>query len=329
MVEPQGDLAAQYAALTEGCGLADWHPRTLIEMTGKDRATFLHNFCTNDIQGLTPGEGCELFITDVKGKTLGHGIVLCGPDALVLETTAGQAPRLIEHWDRYLLREEVQLTDRSDAWVQILVVGPQAAATIRGELEIEPPAELWNHARFASDGHSVGIYRTDFFGPQGFCVWGPPAGVRASAGRLARTAVPCGGPAVEVVRLEAGTPWYGIDITDQNLPQEVARDRRAISFRKGCYLGQETVARIDALGHVNRRLCGVRFAAPPVPAAGAPLRGGKDGDVVGHVTSAVLSLRLGAPLALAYLRRGHDQPGMALEADTGPAKVVALPLGEN
>ncbi len=128
-----------------------------------------------------------------------------------------------------------------------------------------------------------------------------------------------------MARIEAGTPYYGRDLSDANLPQELAHDARAISFTKGCYIGQETVARLDALGHVNRTLCGVRLAGSEIPPVGTEFTGGA-GKSVGQVTSAAFSPRLDAPLALAYVRRGENMPGSRLESSLGSAEVVALPV---
>jgi folate-binding protein YgfZ len=124
--------------------------------------------------------------------------------------------------------------------------------------------------------------------------------------------------------VEAGFPLFGHDIGEDNLPQEVGRDAQAISFKKGCYLGQETVARIDALGHVNRLLCGVKFTADTVPAGGTTLVAA--GKEVGHVTSAVWSPRLKSALALAFVRRLHATAGTRLESEAGAAEVVTLPV---
>jgi folate-binding protein YgfZ len=134
----------------------------------------------------------------------------------------------------------------------------------------------------------------------------------------------CHHPAFEAARIEAGFPCFLRDISDKNLPQEVGRDQRAISFAKGCYLGQETVARIDALGHVNKLLCGLRFFQPAIPPRGMELLVGE--KRVGEVTSATFSPRLGGPLAFAYLRRGHEKPGSRAASPLGPADVIALPL---
>ena len=131
---------------------------------------------------------------------------------------------------------------------------------------------------------------------------------------------PCGAEVFEIVRVEAGFPWYGRDIHEDCLPQEVNRDAQAISFTKGCYLGQETVARIDALGHVNRKLAGVRWYGSEMLQSGQELT--VAGQAIGRVTSAVWSPRARAVLALAYLRHGFDQPGARLETASGVAEVV-------
>ncbi|MDP7205983.1 MAG: glycine cleavage T C-terminal barrel domain-containing protein, partial [Pirellulaceae bacterium] len=125
---------------------------------------------------------------------------------------------------------------------------------------------------------------------------------------------------VEMLRVEAGIPRYGVDLDDQNLPQEVNRDTQAISFTKGCYLGQETVARIDALGHVNRLLTGLTLPPGPLPTAGMVIK--RDGTETAHVTSSIYSPRLEQPLALAYVRREASSPGTVLDG----AEVVSLPL---
>jgi folate-binding protein YgfZ len=125
-------------------------------------------------------------------------------------------------------------------------------------------------------------------------------------------------------RIESGMPLFGVDFHEDNLPQEVGRDAESISFTKGCYLGQETVARIDALGHVNQRLVGVRFSGNEVPQAGTELSFG--GAKVGRVTSAAWSPRLSAPLALAMVRREANAVGTKLESPFGAAEIVALPL---
>ncbi|MEX0585541.1 MAG: glycine cleavage T C-terminal barrel domain-containing protein, partial [Pirellulales bacterium] len=176
-------------------------------------------------------------------------------------------------------------------------------------------------------GAAVTVARVDLTGPDGFLIASPRADTGAVRTALLEAgAVAVGPDAVESARIERGWPLFGRDISQANLPQEVARDERAINLNKGCYLGQETVARIDALGHVNRRLVGVQFSGEAIPAAGTELLA--DDKNVGKVTSAAWSPRLDAPLSLAYVRRGHDAPGTDLETSYGAATVVALPAAD-
>ncbi len=137
--------------------------------------------------------------------------------------------------------------------------------------------------------------------------------------------MPAGTAAFDALRTEAGFPLYGIDITDANLAQEVNRTAQAISFTKGCYLGQEPIARIDAMGHVNQQLRGIRLSAGPVPAAGTEVLT-TDGDPrkIGQITSAAMSYGTNLPVALGYLKRNYDSPGL----EVGVASSAATIRGE-
>ena len=318
------EVESDYAALTQGGGVASLGPRTQVEFTGRDRATFLHGLCTNDIKRLAPGGGCEMFLTNVQGRTVGYGYVFHGAESLVLETSPGQAESICAGLGRYIIREDVRLHDRSQQWSELVLAGPEAERCLRQAFSSEVPGAPLSHVEVRTAEGPLSIRRVPFLGPTCFFIaCGREAERAASAALQAAGAAACGG-ALEIARVETGSPLFGVDITSANLPQEVARDDRAISFKKGCYLGQETVARLDALGHVNWRLAGLRFAGQNVPAAGTEIEG--DGKVVARVTSAVWSLRLGAPLALAYVRRGQERAGHAFDSPFGRAEVVALPL---
>jgi folate-binding protein YgfZ len=184
---------------------------------------------------------------------------------------------------------------------------------------------MFGNHRAEIAGAPVWVRRSGLLGPDAWSV----VCLRAQKDEVARAlydagAAPCGAAAVEVVRIEAGVPLYGADITEDNLPQEVNRNDQAISFTKGCYLGQETVARIDALGHVNRTLVGLKFTRGAAPDPGCELTAGE--TAVGRVTSVAFSPRLGAAVALGYVRQGHNQPGARLASVCGEAEVVALPM---
>jgi len=291
----------QYAPLRDGRGFVELAGWSSVTLTGSDRQVLFNNFCTNDVKRLAPGESCEAFITNVKGKILGHGLVSCRQRELVFVTVPRQAPALVAHLERYVIREDVQIRDSTAERAYLLLTDAPPAidanwipwpilANERGGLLECPPGELTS-VRQALVGTG----------------W-----------------MECDDAAFQTLRIEAGLPLYGIDFDAENFPQEVGRNEQAISFTKGCYLGQETVARLDALGHVNQQLTGVRIAGPEIPAAGTELTA--DGKPVGRVTSASFSPKLAAPLALAMVRRQWLAPGTRLAAAAGECEVVAVPV---
>jgi folate-binding protein YgfZ len=295
----------EYHALRSGFGVVELAGWSSVTLTGADRQSFLNNFCTNDVKRLGSGEHCEAFITNVKGKILGHGLVLCRDGELVFITVPGQAAKIIEHLNRYIIREDVQLRDTTAERVYLLIAGGEAAgAGLNGDLWVR-----WRllHVPFC-----------------GLLELAPDRLIQIRQELKAAGAVSCGHAAFEALRIESGTPLSGIDFDDENLPQEVGRDELAISFTKGCYLGQETVARIDAHGHVNQQLAGVRFDGPNIPEAKVALTHG--GASVGHATSATYSPQLGSPLALAMVRRQWLTPGSQLKSIAGPCEVIELPM---
>ena len=307
-------LAAEYRALTQTWGLVDVSDRTRIELTGRDRASFLNGFCTNDIQRLEPGHGCEAFLTNLKGRTIGHVFVTCGHDSLVLETVPGQAGTILAHLDRYLIREDVQLIDRTQDWGELFVAGAEAGRQVSQWLANDLPERMLGRDWLL-------LFRGPWTGGPGYLIVTPRADLNQRIEQLtSQGAERCSHEALEIVRIEAALPQFGTDISDANLPQEVNRDAAAISFTKGCYLGQETVARLDALGHVNRLLVPVRWQSDVLPVAGESLR--YEEQPAGSVTSAVWSPRFGAPLGLAYVRTPHHRVGTQLLSAAGPATVV-------
>lgn len=315
------DASLEYQALTTGAGLVDFRGRSRIELTGADSASFLQGFCTNEVKRLQPGQGCEAFITSVQGKILGHVIISREAERIVLETVAGGAERLIPHLDRYIIREQVVVTDRSQDWGELLLGGAASGSLLSDHFQVTPPQSVWASVSASIDGHSITVQRADplLAGP-GFLLRAATEDLAAvELALVAAGAVRCSEATFDTVRIEAGWPLYGRDITDENLPQEVDRDVQAISYTKGCYLGQETVARIDALGHVNRKLRSLKFAPDAVPTVGLPVIAGE--KPVGEITSVTVSARFNAPLALGYVRRGHNEPGTRLTSAQGEAIV--------
>jgi len=327
MSRPQSDPSANRTVtcpLVSGAGLVDLE-RTQIELLGPDRASFLHNLCTNEIRKLPLGKGCEAFLTTVQGKTLAHALIFAGPESLVIDTVPGQSEVILAHLDHYLVCEQVTLVDRSAEWSELLLAGDQSEELLGRLTDVGALAARLDNAQVTVADKSVWLRRTDLVGRVGFLVNAATEDLPAvRAALIGAGAVPCNQHDFEAARIEWGFPLFGVDITDKNLPQEIGRDALAISFVKGCYLGQETVARIDALGHVNKTLVGVRFSGSDVPQSGTDLLVAD--QVVGHVTSAAYSPHLAAPLALAYLRRGSNSLGTRLSSAVGEGEVVALPV---
>lgn len=327
--DPSPEAIEAYRRSIEGAAFVELPGWTEIYFTGADRARFLHNLCTNDVLKLTPGSGCEVFITNVQGKTIGHGVVFCGNDHLAFVTVAGQAGTLLPHWDRYLITEDVQLLDRSADLCHWVVFGPQAASVVDRATQVDGLASTldlpWAHRSLPAEpggatAHTT-VRRASMLAMQAYLL-AVPAGERlAWAERLAAAgASPAPLEVFQMARLEGGWPWFGWDLSDRNLPQELDRDASAISFRKGCYLGQETVARIDALGHVNRMLTRLVSSDTLSPCPGTPLL--VEGQVVGEVTSSAFLPSRGKGLALAMVRCVVRTPGAMLRTPEGAALTV-------
>ena len=324
-----GDATEEYSVARNATALFDLNDRTQIEITGNDRATFLHSFCTNDIKVLEPGQGCEAFITNVKGRVLAHVFVFADQNALEIDATADMEDALISHLDRYIITEDVELHRKTEQQGDLLLSGPQATAALESlgvAAASLTPLSQTSGTLFET---SVVVRRVDLLGSPGLLLSVPRAELVPVWTGLTETGIrPAGSAALNALRIEAGTPMYGVDVSEENLAPEVGRNSQAISFTKGCYLGQEPIARIDSMGHVNRELRGLRLSAGPVPAAGAPVLSADDGnEEIGRITSAAISYADNLPVALAYLRRTHLAPGTEVLVQTESAAIPATVTG--
>ena len=324
------DLDA-YRSVIERVGWVDRSDRPRLEIAGPDRAKFLHNLTTNDVKRLAKGAGQESFVTSPQGKVLAYITLLSGEGAtILLRTDPGSLGSLLPHLNKYGVFDDVTIEAVSEKTFEFHVAGP-AAGPILGGLGVELPAEgPLRHGRPELAGFAVRVVRESPAGRPGLTLIGPLEGAEAVRAFLVEGGVPeFDGATFEALRIEAGTPLSGRDVSPSNLPQEIGRDALAINFVKGCYLGQETVARLDAMGHVNRIFKGLRFEGATVPPVGTPLA--VDGKVVGSVTSSTFSPGWDAPIGLAYLRVAQATAGTKLVATidgTGevPAVVSDLPM---
>lgn len=317
-----------YRAVQSAVGLIDRSDRVRLEVTGPDRAKFLHNLTTNDVKRLAVGAGCEAFVTSPQGKTLGYVTLLASEDRILLRTDPCGLEHARPHLRKYGVFDDVALVDVSGATFELHVAGPRAAELLTRCGAVLPNREL-SHAAVSPAERPVRVVREDPTGWPGFSLIGDRTDRDAVVDALRTEGESMGlaeldADTFEALRIEAGTPVFGRDVKAENLPQEINRDARAIHFVKGCYLGQETVARIDALGHVNKVLKGLRCTGPAIPAAGTPLQAGE--KVVGTITSAAYSPGWGGPIALAIVRTTHAQNGTEVQAGDQRAVVVDLPM---
>jgi folate-binding protein YgfZ len=246
-----------------------------------------------------------------------------------LDVTPGYAEQLLGHMDRHLISEQVEMVDRTGQFAQMHLAGPKAMEVLASALgESLPPLGEFQHMERTFGANAIcHIRRNDPLGVPGYdivCLNERAAGIWQLL--LASGAKPAGLDAYEILRIEAGTPVYGVDIDENRFVMEVARPLRAVSYNKGCFLGQEPIVMArDRAGHVNRTFLGVKVLhGEPLSPSTKLLR---DGAEVGIVTSSSQSPRLGAPVALTYIRRGHQEPGTQLEADTSGGKQTVEVLG--
>jgi glycine cleavage system T protein len=324
-----GDPAAEHEAVRERAGVIDRSDRGKIEVTGTDRATFLHGLVSNDVKALTPGQGNESALLDSHGKVTALLSVHCLPDRLVLETDRELTGPLLSAIDRYLFSERAELEDVTADWGILTVAGPGARKIVEQALGAAvPDLARRHHVAVPWEGAEVRIVRTEETGEEGYDLWAPAPALGTLWERLREAgARPVGREAWDVLRVEAGVPRYGVDVDASTLLLEASLPE-AYSLDKGCYLGQEVVARITYRGHVNRKIVGFRFGDRRVPPAGAPVLA--EGKEVGKITSAVVSPPLGVALALGFLRREQWEPGTRVQVQSGgellTAEVAELPF---
>ena len=318
-----------YEAAITTAALFDVSDRGKLELTGDDAPSFLHNLSTNNVNDLPLGGGCEAFFTTHKAKALFRVLIyhvrLNDDHALMVETAPGRAAALFAHLNRYLIAERVELTERSAEYRQFHLVGPKAAALLERVIgEPLPLLEPLQHLeRTLGDSATCHVRRHEPLGVPGFdLVCRPERAELVQELLTAAGAVAGSSAAYETLRIEAGTPLDGVDFDENRFVVEIGRTN-AISYNKGCYLGQEPIVMArDRAGHVNRQLLAVilKDTGGPVPAGSKVWRGETE---IGLTTSSTRSPRLGAASALAYLKRGHQEPGTAVEVETPDGKRAA------
>jgi folate-binding protein YgfZ len=324
------DARAEHAAVRQRVGLVDRRDHGVLEVTGRDRATFLHALLSNDVKSLAAGQGCAATLLDVHGKVQVVLLVWVLDDRILLVTPPGTAASTLEALDRYLFSEKAVLRDAGDDWALALLAGPEAPALVERLAGAVPDAPPWSSIVATLDDVGVRLVRGgEETGESEIWIAAPaPEADRVAKSLVSAGAAVVGPDALEILRLEAGTPRFPVDIGPSVLLPEVPFES-LVSHSKGCYPGQEVVVRIRDRGHVNRHLRGLVLEDAEVPAAGSEVVAGD--AAIGAVTSAVRSLSLDRPIALAMIRRQHAEPGTTVGVRVGervvPATVSALPFG--
>jgi folate-binding protein YgfZ len=286
--------------------VVDRSERGKLALTGAEAKDFLHGQVTNDILALTPGHGCYAAFLTHKGKMLGDMRVLDVGDELLLDCERVVLQELFNMIRRYKLGRDVELHKRTLEYAELSVIGPDAPR-LAG-------ADEHDNARVEIGGVQAIAVTTDV-GTDLFCAAADKDALRAAL------PFPDGDEAAaEVVRVESGRPRFGLDLDDSVIPQEAGLNERAVSFTKGCYVGQETVARLFYRGKPNRRLLGLRLSEPAPP--GTELHLGE--KVVGKLGSVVVSPEHG-PIALALVRR-EANPGDTVQANGATGLIVEIPF---
>jgi len=314
-------LTDAYAAAREGAGVFALPDRALIAVTGPLRQKFLHNILSNDVESRAAGQGSRAAVMDVKGHLVAFLRVLVDRDEILLEVAGGRVDAVESLLVHYRVAAPVRFR-RQEAEV-VGLVGARAAAVLRGAGAELPDLAAESHAMVAIGAAQVRVARAGDLPAGGFVLHVSPDAREAVFGSLTGAgAVPLALAVVDVLRIEDGRPWYGPDVSEENLLHETTLVGEYHSPSKGCYVGQEVIARLEARGgHVNKLLRGLRLAAPA--AAGDRIHAG--GKEVGRITTAGVSPALGA-IAMGYVHRKAADPGTVVEVASAPATIARLPL---
>jgi folate-binding protein YgfZ len=282
--------------------------RATLGITGRDRVTWLNGLVTCDLVKGEPSDGRYGLFVGRNGRVLADAAVAAGASELWVAVPVASTERLRQHLDHYLVMEDAEVSDRSgelDVWS---IHGPRSAEVLTAAEGLGSVGGILDHTGLGGAVAFVPKERSESF----------VAAVRQAGGVV--------GDAVgwKALRLERAVPEYGVDFDETTYPQEALLEKTAVSFNKGCYLGQEVVCMLELRGHVKRRLAALVLEGEAVPSARDVVLGG-DGSAAGEVTSAAFSPTLGRPVALAMLKRAFTEPGVDLRVGSTQGRVVERP----
>ena len=337
VVAHYGDWLAEHSALKNSAGVLDLSFRARLCLLGADRKTFLNGQVTNNVKDLKVGEGCYAAIITAKGKMQSDLNIYNLENELLLDFEPGLSEMVQQRLDKYIIAEDAQIVDVTPHYGLLSVQGPKSAEAINGlQLGLVLPEKPLQFSSVKNEtlGEIYLMYHPRI-GTSGFDIFVPTNSLGVVADKLIAAANEiggraCGWNALEVARIEAGIPRFGADMDETNLPPETSAESRAISYTKGCYIGQEVIARIRTYGQVAKALRGLRLAdgLKMLPMKGDKLFLGE--KEIGYITSAIASPTFKTNVALGYVRREGNKIGtdLILRTQDGDSAVniVELPF---
>ena len=337
VVDHYGDALSEYAALRDTAGVLDLSLRGRLSVGGTDRQRFLNGQVTNNVKDLKSGEGCYAALVTAKGKMVSDLHIYCLPDELLLDFEPGLTGAVTERLEKFIIADDVQVVNAAQYYGLLSAQGPKSAQVVdQLGFGLSLPQKPFGSASVKDPTlGEVYFMNQPRIGTVGFDLFIPDAALGAVAHKLMAAAkqiggCACGWRALEMVRIEAGIPRFSVDMDDTNLAPEAGIEERAINYNKGCYIGQEVIARIRTYGQVAKSLRGLLLAddLAELPKRGDKLvRGDKE---AGFITSALASPAFRRNIALGYVRREWNEPGTELRVRTqegeSPARIVPLPF---
>lgn len=324
-----GDPQAEFARLRSACGVYDLGFRAKISLTGGDRVRWLNGMVTNNIRDLALGHGAYAFLLNPQGHILGDMYAYNRGESITVDTDSGQTEKILATFDHYIIMDDVEVTNLSERMTALGIAGPKSREVLASGGFAVPDLQPLQTQSVMWQGTECTLARGEDAEAASYEIWLAPGSVRQLWDALvAAGAAPVGSEALELHRIVSGTPRYGVDIRERDLPQETEQ-ARALNFNKGCYVGQEIVERIRSRGAVHRKFTGFLADGTVQIARGNKIVAGE--KEVGEITSAA-SLHLAAgekTVALGYIRREVGVPGREITIASAKATVVQLPITDN
>lgn len=325
-----GDWRAEYRAARESAALIDKNYRAYLSFTGVDRVRYLNAILTSNIRDLKPGEANVSLLLSPQGHILAEIETYAMQEHFLSVSYAMIRGRLIETIEKFIIMDDVTLTDDTDRLGTLAVEGPKTRDLVRDlcGIDLDAMPEL-GHTEAKVNSVPCRLVRRS----PGAVVGGEFVAERAQLPELwetllgavrTRGGTAMGYTALSARRLEQGIPWFGYDFDEHYIPHEAGLEASHISYTKGCYTGQEIVERVRSRGHVNRVRVGLKFSSGEPPRTGTPLV--SEGNTVGQVTRAAFSPALGSAIGMGYVRREHSAPGSHLSLADASAEVISLPI---